>query len=376
MFAYVEKTRTQSLATSNNTLARQHAAISVPPVGNRATRRTTGIPPVVHRVLNSSGHSLDASARAFFEPRFGHDFSRVRVHTDSLAAASAKAVDARAYVVGSHLVFDSDQYSPGTAEGRKLLAHELSHVVQQRPNASTRPERISQPGDRAETAADKVAENVSSSSPSLPALDSPAPAEATLARYTVPSSLKCPDVAPWLDANSPYKPEWAQTSCDYSFNGDLDVTPPKKVGGNVSLTAKGNKKVSVSVNCSTDLPEWSPSGQADQQAWAAMIAILDAHEGRHRALGQTWRGTLETRYQGVNLTATGADEADARTNLQTKLDSTKDGWGKEAQAAQSKLDPFRGAVLNCPAVNVPSGPPSKPANPAPSRPDAGASKDN
>lgn len=362
MFAHVVKTRTQPVAPLNTTLARRHAAISVPPV--------------VHRVLNSSGRSLDPSARAFFEPRFGHDFSRVRVHTDSLAAASAKVVDARAYAVGSHLVFDSNQYSPSTAEGRKLLAHELSHVVQQRANASAPPQRVSQPGDRLEAAADKAAEDVLSLSPSVPALDSSAPAVATLARYTVPSSLKCADVVPWLDANSPYKPEWAQTSCDYSFNGDLDVTPPKKVGGKVSLTAKGNKNVSVSVNCSTDLPEWSPSGQADQQAWAAMIATLDAHEGRHRALGETWRATLETRYRGVNLTATGTDEGDAKTNLQTKLDSTKDGWGKEAQAAQSKLDPFRGAVLNCPAVNVPSAPPSNPRNPAPSRPDAGASKDN
>jgi hypothetical protein len=65
------------------------------------------------------------------EPRFGHDFSRVRVHADARAAASALTVDARAYTVGAHVVFGEGQYAPGTAAGRRLLAHELTHVIQQ-----------------------------------------------------------------------------------------------------------------------------------------------------------------------------------------------------------------------------------------------------
>ncbi len=90
------------------------------------------VPPVVHDVLRSPGRPLDPATRAFFEPRFGHDFSAVRIHTDARAAESARAVDALAYTVGRDVVFGAGQYAPGTGEGRRLLAHELTHVVQQR----------------------------------------------------------------------------------------------------------------------------------------------------------------------------------------------------------------------------------------------------
>src|SRR5262249_8669222 len=65
----------------------------------------TEVPPIVHEVLHSTGQSLDVETRGFFEPRFGHDFSRVRVHTDAQAAESARAVNALAYTVGSDVVF-------------------------------------------------------------------------------------------------------------------------------------------------------------------------------------------------------------------------------------------------------------------------------
>ncbi len=91
----------------------------------------TAAPPVVHEVLASPGQLIDASTRAFMEPRFGHDLGHVRVHTDERAAESARAVNALAYTVGSDIVFDRGQYAPGTQTGRRLLAHELSHVEQQ-----------------------------------------------------------------------------------------------------------------------------------------------------------------------------------------------------------------------------------------------------
>ena len=89
-------------------------------------------PPIVHDVLQSRGEPLDRDARAHFEDRFGYDFSQVRIHTDARAAASAKAVDASAYTVGPHIVFTSGEYAPASAHGRQLLAHELTHVMQQR----------------------------------------------------------------------------------------------------------------------------------------------------------------------------------------------------------------------------------------------------
>jgi hypothetical protein len=95
------------------------------------TRNDSSVPLVVHEVLSSPGRPLDPATRAFMEPRFGHDFSGVRVHTDTKAAESAAAVNARAYTVGKTVVFGAGQYAPDMTDGRRLMAHELTHVVQQ-----------------------------------------------------------------------------------------------------------------------------------------------------------------------------------------------------------------------------------------------------
>jgi hypothetical protein len=113
-------------------------------VGNRAVGRMlqagargstaegNGIPPIVQDVLNSGGGKpLDSTTRGFMESRFGQDFSEVRVHTDAKAAESARAVNAEAYTMGRNVMFGAGQYLPQTSEGRRLLAHELTHVVQQ-----------------------------------------------------------------------------------------------------------------------------------------------------------------------------------------------------------------------------------------------------
>jgi hypothetical protein len=84
------------------------------------------------KALKSVGQPLPESIRAFFELRFGHDFSKVRVHCDSIASSSAKAINSRAYTIGNDIVFSDGHYMPQTNEGRRLLAHELTHVLQQR----------------------------------------------------------------------------------------------------------------------------------------------------------------------------------------------------------------------------------------------------
>lgn len=81
------------------------------------------------------GQSLDAGTRTFMESRFGADFSGVRLHTDPVASASAKSIQARAYTLGRDIVFAPDEYRPGTTEGQRLLAHELTHVIQQQGGA-------------------------------------------------------------------------------------------------------------------------------------------------------------------------------------------------------------------------------------------------
>ncbi len=105
-------------------------------------------PRSVHATLRSPGQPLSASTRAFFEPRFGRDLSQVRVHTDGEAQQSARDVNALAYTVGSHVVFGGGRYAPEAPDGQRLLAHELTHVVQQTRLSQAVPMRfgLSAPG--------------------------------------------------------------------------------------------------------------------------------------------------------------------------------------------------------------------------------------
>jgi hypothetical protein len=94
-------------------------------------------PSLVNEVLSTPGRPLDQQARSFYEPRFGCDFSSIRIHTDESASESARSVNALAYTVGNHVVFASGRYAPESGEGRRLLAHELVHTVQQEPRSRT-----------------------------------------------------------------------------------------------------------------------------------------------------------------------------------------------------------------------------------------------
>jgi hypothetical protein len=109
---------------------RDHGRVQATRVRPGHTGQTT-VPPSVYDVVRSPGQPLDPPTRAFLEPRFGHDFSTVRVHTDPVAARSAGAIAAQAYTVGSDMVFGAGRYAPASRDGQRLLAHELAHVLQQ-----------------------------------------------------------------------------------------------------------------------------------------------------------------------------------------------------------------------------------------------------
>jgi len=117
-------------------------------------------PAVVHEALSSPGRPLDAPVRREMETRLGHDFSRVRVHTGALAAESAESVAALAYTVGSSIVFGRGQYAPETTAGKRLLAHELTHTVQQAESvgALSPSLKVGEPTEWAEREADRAAE--------------------------------------------------------------------------------------------------------------------------------------------------------------------------------------------------------------------------
>lgn len=91
----------------------------------------TEAPSAVSDTIAGSGDPMDDNTRSFMENRFMYDFSKVKIHTGNIAAKSAQSINALAYTSGSDIVFNNDQYSPETESGKKLLAHELTHVVQQ-----------------------------------------------------------------------------------------------------------------------------------------------------------------------------------------------------------------------------------------------------
>jgi hypothetical protein len=168
--------------------------------------------PIVAEVLRSSGQPLDTSVRAFFEPRLGHDLSHVRVHADAKAAESARAVNALAYTVGSHVVFSSDRYRSQSTAARHLVAHELTHVVQQSSMESVAGVRHLGPGaqDRYEREAGTVAARIASDQPaSVTGVPLPAISQAPVAIMRL--------VNPCLE------------ECEQAFNRCLDHTsfPPE-----------------------------------------------------------------------------------------------------------------------------------------------------
>ncbi|MFD0203275.1 MULTISPECIES: eCIS core domain-containing protein [Saccharothrix] len=119
----------------------------------------------VHGVVGSGGSPLDADVRADMESRFGQDFGDVRVHTDGAAHESAKSVNAQAYTVGSDIVFQQDKYDPSSDSGKHMLAHELTHVVQQRNGPVDGTDagggvKVSDPSDRFEREASGTADRI------------------------------------------------------------------------------------------------------------------------------------------------------------------------------------------------------------------------
>jgi hypothetical protein len=149
-----------TMVKANNNLK---DAISVLPkrADGLASHDPALIPPAVHQTLGTSGRSLDQTSLAWANQHFQRDMSRVRIHDDDRAAASARSVGAIAYTAGRDIVFDRGHFAPTTESGRRLLAHELTHVIQQgeRP-ASAADLSVGPRGDALETQADRVADPV------------------------------------------------------------------------------------------------------------------------------------------------------------------------------------------------------------------------
>jgi hypothetical protein len=158
-----------------------------------ATEKSDGAPPIVHEVLRSPGQPLDSETRAYMEPRFGHDFGRVRIHADSSADRAAKATRAAAFTVGNEIGFASGRFAPGTVTGQMLLAHELAHVVQQRDSIAGPAIAAAPPA--AEVEADQIA-SAFTSGMTLPAVSKQS--TISFARYPADEPGDAPEVGQLL----------------------------------------------------------------------------------------------------------------------------------------------------------------------------------
>jgi hypothetical protein len=196
----------------------QRAAVNASPVNE--------VPPIVHEVLRSPSQPLDASTRAFTELRFGHEFSRVQVHTGAKAADSARRVDARAYTIGRDIIFGHEEYRLTSRGGLALLSHELVHVVQQTARALSQAfpnsTRIGMPGDALEQDVNRfVATGVAlaSTAPTLAWQPTPSPSPLV----TAPATVFHPGVnhnhrpsGRWTDVQAhPNSGFWENSACAY-----------------------------------------------------------------------------------------------------------------------------------------------------------------
>lgn len=230
------------------------------------------VPSIVHGVVASPGRPLDAATRSYMEPRFGQDFSHVRVHDDARAAESARAVNAKAYAMGSSVVFDKGEYQPHTSAGRYLLAHELAHTVQQQGTMqrSSREATIDSPGSSLETEADSAARAVTSG-PS---------ATAVMGRAAAPVLSRARNDAPGesiTESGSATSEDLAWKKVNSGALSDLGV----KRESSVFKNAKGKKQQAFEVGKFTLPPEKGPvlaHWKAKAEA-GGLVAIVDAAGG-------------------------------------------------------------------------------------------------
>lgn len=265
------------------------------------TRNSWRVPPIVHRVLSSPGQPLDAATRAFFEPRFGRDFSHVRVHADSEGASSAQAINARAYTTGRDLVFAPGEYSPSSRQGRTLLAHELTHVVQQSncsPSLQASSE-VSKPGELAEVEADRVAEIV-------------------MAGQSVPQ----------IRASGSGRIHRSANTCTYGEIREWAITSLSNFAAPAGL---GEAKASIgsvctSANCNC-VDGSTATAAGDQHAWTNIVAASGADAsggGTLMCVGTQQCGFVHQCTQCVGTTPTTVERG---TNLATTGTTTVAGKG-------------------------------------------------
>lgn len=239
--------------------------------------------PIVHEVLRSPGQPLDAATRAFMEPRFEYDFSRVRVHIDTKAAESARAVGALAYTVGQDVVFGTGQHALWSDAGLRLIAHELTHVVQQSHSTGLKSQlAMSQSGNISEREADAMAKKlVSHEDVSIPNIN---PTEVQVSRKeqkdkplpkgAIPSSKLDPLDTPEMTA---FMRKVYDAQMQMSIKTKTFTTGPPK-----ELLKEVEDKKKMHISAVSDAKALLAKARADLEA---QKAAKDAHAIKVRMIG-------------------------------------------------------------------------------------------
>lgn len=275
-------------------------------------------PHAAYDVGHGAGRPLEPAAQTFFQQRFGRDFSHVRVHTDGAAGDAARGVAARAYTLGSHIVFAPGQYQPTTPAGRHLLAHELTHVVQQggavAPAAKARTGAVDSPAERE---ADHVAQCVVTGA-ALPAIcQRPGPAllqrqsanPAAAPGSSQPQQSCGPDVTDWffgimtsaqtdplvlgiqsrLSGAARVGARYGYSASDVLEGGLVrKLVAAERAAGSPTRTADASSQIAAA----------DPSNQFGRALMAATIPIAGAPEqlmlAAIRGASLTWKSLVET----------------------------------------------------------------------------------
>jgi hypothetical protein len=272
--------------------------------------------------LGAKGQAMPPAVNHFFASRMGYDFSNVKLHTDKEAAESAKSVNAKAYTIGNHIVFNEAQYNTASGEGKKLLAHELAHVMQNNSDG----EHIDR---QAET--DQLEEHE---------------ATPTSGFGTGTQTKNTRHFANCAGVN-------VQGHTDANYSNSFTVSGASRPNRSCSECGEGDNCVTntgtivstFAANPTVTLPA-VPSGLSDCERLAVQNFInttLRAHELQHLAAFNTYNAVIRTRYT-YNGCASGLD-----AYIQSQHDAVEVARRSAADAQSAALDPFNAAIpCNCP----------------------------
>ena len=291
--------------------------------------------------LDSKGKSMDAATRGFFERKMGAGLSNVRLHTDDEATMAARAVSAKAFTYGNHIVFNKQYFDTSTPEGMSLLAHELVHVRQQRdqPACIRRQAEDEAPAKSAEGGDSAVANEMEAEQEEADFLPQPLPDFSTFGQ-PIERSVFGKSISIKGETKAKYDGGTGQTQ-------GLVAVPSKDCpacGGKECISVTGKLIITYNVQTSVILPE-VPEGLTECQVERVKDAIdnkIAPHEDEHVAAFSKYNGTAVV---PINFTGCKADLAAYVQGLHDQDASTRQ---QAVQANSDALDPFHVMIdLDC-----------------------------